>query len=68
MLSEYCAGLKGTNLDTEVYILDSGLPGGDMLILGGTHPNESASPVAAIAMAENLKCTQGRLFIIPWTN
>ena len=68
MLSEYCSGLKGTALDTEVYILDSGVPGGDMLILGGTHPNETASPVAAIAMAENLKCTKGRLFIIPWTN
>ena len=68
MLSEYCPGLKGTALDTEIYILDSGVPGGDMLILGGTHPNESASPVAAIAMAENFKCTQGRLFIIPWTN
>ena len=68
MLSEYCPGLKGTALDTEIYILDSGVPGGDMLILGGTHPNESASPVAAIAMAENFKCTKGRLFIIPWTN
>ena len=68
MLSEYCSGLKGTNLDTEVYVLDSGVPGGAMLILGGTHPNETASPVAAIAMAENFKCTKGRLFIIPWTN
>ena len=68
MLSEYCEGLKGTDLDTEIYVLDSGKPGGAMLILGGTHPNESASPVAAIAMAENLRCTQGKLFIIPWTN
>jgi len=68
MLSEYCEGLKGTALDTEVYILDSGKPGGTMLVLGGTHPNETASYLAAIAMVENLKCTQGRLFIIPWTN
>ena len=68
MLSEYCAGLKGTALDTEVYILDSGKPGGTLLVLGGTHPNETASYLAAIAMVENLKCTQGRLFIIPWTN
>ena len=68
MLSEYCPGLKGTALDTEIYVCDSGKPGGAMLILGGTHPNETASPVAAIAMAENLRCTQGRLFIIPWTN
>lgn len=68
MLSEYCPGLKGTAMDTEIYVFDSGKPGGAMLILGGTHPNETASPVAAIAMAENLRCTQGRLFIIPWTN
>ena len=51
MLSEYCPGLKGTALDTEIYVFDSGKPGGAMLILGGTHPNETASPVAAIAMA-----------------
>jgi len=68
MLSEYCEGLEGTALDTEVYILDSGKPGGTLLVLGGTHPNETASYLAAIAMVENLTCTQGRLFIIPWTN
>ncbi len=68
MLSVYCEGLKGTALDTEVYVFDSGVPGGDMLILGGTHPNESASPVAAIAMIENFKATKGRVFIVPWTN
>ena len=68
MLSYYCAGLKGTALDTEVYVFDSGKPGGALLILGGTHPNESASPVAAIAMIENIRCTQGKIFIIPWTN
>ena len=68
MLSEYCEGLEGTALDTEIYILDSGKPGGTLLVLGGTHPNETASYLAAIAMVENLKCTQGRLFIIPWTN
>lgn len=68
MLSEYCSGLKGTDLDTEVYVFDSGVPGGTMLILGGTHPNESAGLVAAIAMVENLKVSQGRVFILPWTN
>lgn len=68
MLSEYCDGLKGTDLDTEIYVFDSGVPGGDFLILGGTHPNESASPLAAITMVENFKATKGRVFIIPWTN
>lgn len=68
MLSEYCPGLEGTNLDTEIYVFDSGKPGGSLLILGGTHPNESASPLAAIAMIENMKAVQGRVFIIPRTN
>lgn len=68
MLSEYCAGLKGTDLDTEIYVFDSGNPGGSFLVLGGTHPNESAGLLAAISMVENIKVTQGRVFIIPWTN
>lgn len=68
MLSCYSPGLKGTDSDTEVYVFDSGNPGGTMLILGGTHPNESAGMVSAIAMIENLKVECGRVFIIPWTN
>lgn len=68
MLSEYCAGLKGTDLDTEIYIFDSGKAGGTFLVLGGTHPNESAGLLSAIAMVENIKVTQGRVMIIPWTN
>lgn len=68
MLSEYCEGLKGTAGDEEIYMFDSGVPGGTFLVLGGTHPNESAGMMAAIAMAENIQVTQGRVFIMPWTN
>ncbi|MCF0261761.1 MAG: succinylglutamate desuccinylase/aspartoacylase family protein [Sphaerochaetaceae bacterium] len=68
MLSEYCSGLKGTDSDTEIYVFDSGKAGGTFLVLGGTHPNESAGLLAAIAMVENIKVTQGRVMIIPWTN
>lgn len=68
MLSQYSSGLKGTDLDTEVYIFDSGVPGGTFLILGGTHPNESAGLIAAISFVENMKVTKGRVFVIPWTN
>ncbi len=68
MLSEYCPGLAGTDADTEIFVFDSGVPGGTMLVLGGTHPNESAGLVAAIAMVENITVTQGRVLIMPWTN
>lgn len=68
MLSDYCAGLKGTDSDTEIYVFDSGVPGGTMLILGGTHPNESAGLVSAVCLIENMNITQGRVFVIPWTN
>lgn len=68
MLSEYSENLAGSALDTEVYVFDSGVEGGTMLILGGTHPNETAGLLAAIGMIENMNVTQGRVFVIPWTN
>jgi len=68
MLSDYSPGLKGTDADTEIYVFDSGNPGGTMLVLGGTHPNESAGLVAAIALIENMNVTQGRVLVLPWTN
>ena len=40
MLSEYFDGIKGSSMDTEVYILEGEKPGGKVLILGGTHGNE----------------------------
>ena len=68
MLSEYCEGLKGSDLDTEIYMFDSGVPGGTFLVLGGTHPNESAGMMSAIAMIENIQVTAGKVYIMPWTN
>lgn len=68
MLSEYFAPIKGTNLDTDVYILDSGKPGATALIIGGTHGNEMAGSVAALVALENSMVTEGRLIVIPYTN
>lgn len=68
MLSAYCPELEGTNADTEIYMFDSGVEGGTFLVLGGTHPNESAGMMAAISMIENIDVTKGKVFIIPWTN
>ena len=68
MLSAYAPRLKGTDLDTKVYFLDSGVEGGTFLILGGTHPNESAGMLSAVALIENIEVTEGRVIIIPRTN
>ena len=66
LLSEYFEPLKGTNLDTSVYILDSGKPGAAGLMLGGTHGNELA--VAALLALENVTVTAGKLVVIPYAN
>jgi len=67
-LSDYFAALKDTNLDTDVYFLDSGQPGATALMIGGTHGNEIAGSVAALVALENVVVTAGRLIVIPYTN
>ena len=68
LLSDYFAPLKGSNLDTDVFILDSGKPGATALIIGGTHGNEMAGSVAALVAVENSIVSEGRLIVIPYTN
>ncbi len=67
-LSDYFPGLKDTAGDSDVYILDSGKPGGTVLVLGGTHPNEPAGYIAAILLIENARPAAGRLIVIPRAN
>jgi hypothetical protein len=67
-LSQWFPALRGSHADTDVYILDSGKPGGTGLVLGGTHPNEPAGYMTAILLAENAKPTAGRLLVIPHAN
>jgi predicted deacylase len=67
-LSDYFGGLKGTAGDTEVFVMDSGVPGGTVLVLGGTHPNEPSGFLSAILMIENAKPSKGRMIIIPRAN
>ena len=64
-LSDYFAPLKDTNLDTDVFILDSGQPGATGLLIGGTHGNELAGSVAALVALENSVVTAGKLIVIP---
>ena len=67
-LSDYFSPLKDTNLDTDIFILDSGKPGATGLLIGGTHGNELAGTVAALVVVENSLVTEGRLIVIPYTN
>ncbi len=67
-LSDYFEGLKGTAGDTQVFVLDSGIPGGTALLLGGTHPNEPSGFLSAVLLIENAKPTKGRMIIIPRAN
>lgn len=63
-LSDYFAGIRDTVNDAHVYVLDSGRPGGTILLLGGTHPEEPAARLAAWLFTENARLEQGRLIVI----
>lgn len=64
-LAEYCENLKGTSGDSKIYFYDSGIPGATVLVLGGTHPNETAGFITAIVLVENLKMIEGKFIVIP---
>ena len=68
MLSDYFEDIKGTPGDTEVYVLKGEKPGGSILVLGGTHPNEPSGFVSAILLIENAVPEQGTMFVVPRTN
>lgn len=67
-LSTYFDGIRGTMMDAPVYVFDSGVAGGSVLILGGAHPYEPASPLMAYVVMENIEVSQGRVFVIPRAN
>jgi len=68
MLSAWFDGIAGTGMDTPVYVFDSGVPGGSVLLLGGAHAYEPASPLTAYVAMENIAVTRGRVFVIPRAN
>ena len=54
MLSEWVPSLEGTFGDTPVFIFDSGVEGGTLLYVGGTHPYEPAASLSAYVLLENI--------------
>jgi hypothetical protein len=67
-LSDYFPGIKGTINDSYVYVLEGAKPGGIILILGGTHPEEPGSRLTTWILTENAVVDQGRLFVINSAN
>jgi len=67
-LSEYCAGLRGTMADTNVYFLEGKEAGGKVLLMSNTHANEPAGLLASLIFLENARVDKGSLIIIPEFN
>lgn len=67
-LGDYFGPVKGTVNDANVYILEGKEPGGTVLLLGGTHPEEPAGRLASWIFAENAELAQGRLLVVPTAN
>lgn len=67
-LGDYFAGIKGTTNDANVYILEGGKPGGTILVLGGSHPEEPGGRLTTWLLAENARLEQGRLMVINSAN
>ncbi len=67
-LSDYLDELEGSPGDTDLYYMDSGEPGGTVLIIGGLHPNEPAGLLAAVLWIENVVMESGRAIVAPHAN
>ena len=62
-LSDYYPPLKGSVNDCNIYILDSGTPGGNLLVIAAVHAEEPATNLAAQVLVENALPTQGRILV-----
>lgn len=67
-LSDYLPALRNSAGDTEIYVFRGKEEGGNLLVLGGTHPNEPAGLVTAVLLIETCRAVRGNVFIIPRAN
>jgi len=67
-LSDYFAPLEGTINDCYIYILDSVIPGGTAMVIGGSHPEEPGAVLTAQLLVENAQVEKGRLIVVIWAN
>jgi len=62
-LGDYYGPLKGGVNDCNIYILDSGQPGGTLLVMAAVHAEEPATNLAAQLIVENARVTAGRVLV-----
>lgn len=67
-LSDYFADLKGTALDTNVYILEGKEDGGAAMVTGGVHTNELSGVLTNVILIENARVEKGKIILIPIGN
>lgn len=67
-LSDYLSSLNDSNGDSDIYYFNGREPGGTLLVIGGTHPNEPAGFISAVVLIENLQVQRGRVIVIPRGN
>ncbi len=67
-LSQFNPNLQGTSANAKVYRFEGSEPGGKLLILGGTHPNEASGYITTYLILENVQVQKGTLYILPRAN
>ncbi len=67
-LSAYSPSLENSPVDTPIYIFQGEEEGANVLIVGGTHPNEPAGFITSVLLTETLTVKQGKVFIVPQAN
>jgi hypothetical protein len=67
-LSAYFSDLENSPGDTPVYIFQGKEAGANLLILGGSHPNEPAGFITSVLLTENLRVAKGKVIIVPQAN
>ena len=67
-LGDYFEGIKGSINDCNIYVLEGDEPGGSMLVLAGSHPEEPAGRLAAWIITEQARISKGRLFVVMSAN
>jgi len=67
-LGDYFDGIKGSINDCNIYVLEGDEPGGSMLVLAGSHPEEPAGRLAAWIITEQARISKGRLFVVMSAN
>lgn len=68
MLSDFAPAMSGSAADTPVFVLEGAQPGGALLLIGGTHPQELSGTIAAMLAIETMRVKKGRVIVVPQAN